>query len=270
MVQTLGDESFPQGQDEIAVLWQLSKTEAIGAIAAGLAHDFNSLLTPVAVAMTAMQRGDKTRPNRHNRRIEQALACERAQRLVNRILNLSRMLPLDKAPVNIADLLNGMDDIFAGFLPRKIFLELDLPRNLPTVTIDRDRFETALLNLVINARDAMPDGGRITVSAAEELFVSVSDAYAVRRMLRISVADTGTGMDDTTLHRATEPLFSTKETGAGTGLGLPLVSAIIKQLDGHFSMTSKVGIGTTIDLWLPVAETEGDETKVRRGDLLTV
>jgi signal transduction histidine kinase len=267
MGYTFGNQSFHQGQDEIAVLWQVNKTEAIGAIATGLAHDFDNLLTPLVRTMTAMQGTDRSRTNRHDRRIAQALACaERAQRLVHRILDLARVMPPDEAPVNIADLLNGMGDIFASFLPQDIFLELDLPCDLPTVTIDRDRLETALLNLVINARDAMPDGGKITVAVAQEVFLSASDAGQGRRMLRLSVTDTGTGMDKLTLRRAAEPFFSTKDTGTGTGLGLPLVCAIVKQLDGHFSMTSKVGIGTTIDLWLPVAETEADASTARRCD----
>ena len=109
--------------------------------------------------------------------------------------------------------------------------------------------------LVINARDAMPDGGKIAIAAAAEMFVPADvPLNEPARMLRISVSDSGVGMDDTTLRRAIEPFFSTKVPGRGSGLGLPIVRAIVKHSGGHFSIQSKPGCGTTVDMWLPVAE----------------
>jgi signal transduction histidine kinase len=127
--------------------------------------------------------------------------------------------------------------------------------DLSSVCVDRTQLEAALLNLVINARDAMPNGGKITVAAAEEIVLPGSkDDACVKRRVHLSVNDTGSGMSEMVLRRAAEPFFSTKEIGKGTGLGLSLACAVTRQLGGHFSIASQVGVGTTIDLWLPVPD----------------
>jgi signal transduction histidine kinase len=165
------------------------------------------------------------------------------------------MTPPRKTWIRIEDLLAGMSEIFVSSLPRGVFLQLDLREDLPFVCADRNQLEAALLNLVINARDAMPEGGKITIAAAEEIFLpDREDDAGAKRMVHLSVNDTGCGMNDMTLRRAVEPFFSTKEIGIGTGLGLSMAYAVTRQLGGHFSMASQVGIGTTIDLWLPVPD----------------
>jgi signal transduction histidine kinase len=114
--------------------------------------------------------------------------------------------------------------------------------------------EAALLNLVINARDAMPDGGTVTIAATEEIFLPGSGfGQRMRNVVRLSVRDTGTGMDENTLRRAHEPFFSTKETGKGTGLGLSIVRDLVEQSGGEFAINSRLGVGSTVDLWLPIA-----------------
>jgi len=242
-------------RNELVGLCQLSKVESIGAVATGLVHDFNNLLTPVILAMGEIQRNSQLSVKQSGT-LERALACaERAQRLVQRLLNFIHMKPTTPEAVDIIEMLSEMSQIFASFLSPNIFLELDFSTDLPQAMIDRDQIETALLNLIINARDAMPDGGKIIVSAAHEIFMPADGGcLQAQPMLRLSVNDTGFGMDSKTLERAIDPFFSTKEIGKGTGLGLPLVCATVKQLGGHFSITSKVGFGTSVELWLPVAE----------------
>jgi signal transduction histidine kinase len=242
--------------EQLAQLCQISKAEAIGAIATGIVHDFNNLLTPMIAIMDQMQQDYDHNSVRNAHRIETALACaERAQQLVRRILNFARMTPPRKTSIRIEDLLAGMSEIFVSSLPRGVFLQLDLREDLPFVCADRNQLEAALLNLVINARDAMPEGGKITIAAAEEIFLPGSeDDAGAKRMVHLSVNDTGCGMNEMTLRRAVEPFFSTKEIGIGTGLGLSMACAVTRQLGGHFSIASQVGIGTTIDLWLPVPD----------------
>jgi signal transduction histidine kinase len=252
--------------DELAGLCQISKFESIGAAATGIAHDFNNLLTPVVLAMDEMQRSSQLSVWLSGK-LEHALACvERAQRLVQRLLTFSRMKPATREAVNVVEMLLGMKEIFTSFLSSSILLELDFPADLPPAMIDRDQIETALLNLIINARDAMPAGGKIILSIALETFMSPERLSSQeRQMLRLSVSDTGLGMNRETQERAVDPFFSTKEIGKGTGLGLPLVCATVKQLGGHFFITSEIGFGTCVDLWLPL--TEGHDLEVGRSYL---
>jgi len=252
-----GEYDFSIG--DLAGLCQIGKIGAIGAMAAGIAHDFNNLLSPIVMLMAEVQRDVAARSPEQSRRIDRALSCaERAQGLVQRILAFTRAAPPDRRLVDTAELVVGMSDIFASALPSGIIVEFDVGPRLPAIEADRNQLEMALLNLVINARDAMPDGGKITIAAAAEVFVPADVRQnEPARMLRISVSDSGVGMDDATLRRAIEPFFSTKVPGRGSGLGLPIVRAIVKQSGGHLSIQSKPGCGTTVDMWLPVAEEGG-------------
>jgi len=242
--------------EQLAQLCQTSKAEAIGAIATEIIHDFNNLLTPMITIMDQIQRDCDHTSVRNARRIESAIACaERAQQLVHRILNFARATPPTRTSFRIEDLLEGMGEILVSSLPRSVFLQFDLQNDLPTICADRSQLEAVLLNLVINARDAMPDGGKITITAAEQIFLpGTEDDADAKRMVHLSVNDTGCGMNEVTLRRAVEPFFSSKEIGKEPGLGLSMASAITRQLGGHFSMASQIDIGTTIDLWLPAPD----------------
>jgi signal transduction histidine kinase len=158
------------------------------------------------------------------------------------MLNVARMLPPQIEPVDIADLLAGMNEIFVCALGPRITITVHIPPDLPFVSVDRNQVEMALLNLAINARDAMPNGGTLAISALAEL-----------TLVRLSFEDTGSGMDDLTLGQATDAFFSTKARGRGTGLGLSNIQQLITDLGGRFSIASTPGIGTRIDLRLPVA-----------------
>jgi signal transduction histidine kinase len=245
---------FEPNRDELVGLYKISKIDSIGAVATGIAHDFNNLLTPVILVMDEMRRSPQL-SIRQSGKLGDALACaERAQRLVQRLLNFTHTKPMIREALDIVEVVNAMRELFVSFLAPKVFLELEFAPDLPLVMIDRDQIETALLNLIINARDAMPDGGKITMSAAvENIMVSEAGFLNASSMMRLSVSDTGSGMTSDTLERAVDPFFSTKGIGKGTGLGLALVCATVKELGGQFSIMSKIGCGTTVEMRLPVA-----------------
>ena len=233
-------------------LRQSQKLESMGQLTGGVAHDFNNLLTPIIGGLDLLQRrrvGDE----RAQRTIEGALAsAERAKTLVQRLLAFARRQPLQPTPVDMGHLVLGMAGLVESTLGPRISLKLELPEHVPPAHADANQLEMALLNLVLNARDAMPDGGSLTIRAN---FVASSDGSEDRRdFVELSVIDTGTGMDEETLARAIEPFFSTKGVGRGTGLGLSMVHGLAAQLGGELIVKSKPGQGTAITLRLPTAD----------------
>jgi len=238
-------------------LRQSQKMEALGQLTGGVAHDFNNLLTPILgtldLLLTRAEAG-----TREHRLVEGAhQSAVRARTLVQRLLAFARRQPLDKRATAIGPLVRGLEDLFRSTLGPAVALELDADDTLPPAMADPNQLEMALLNLVVNARDAMPDGGRIAIALAE---VKAADASGVGpgAYLRLSVSDTGEGMDAETLRRATEPFFSTKASGAGTGLGLSMVHGLMGQLGGAMRIASEPGRGTHIELLLPVTDASGD------------
>ena len=235
------------------------KMEAMGQLTGGVAHDFNNLLTPIVGSLDMLQRrgvgGD-----REQRLIEGALqSADRAKTLVQRLLAFARRQPLQAQAVDLAALLAGMKDLVASTSGPTIQLEFDLDTSLPRAFADANQIEMAILNLAVNARDAMPGGGRLIISAtAEHIGEQQPGPLAPGRYVRLSVADTGVGMDDETLKRAVEPFFSTKGIGKGTGLGLSMVHGLAAQLGGALVVSSTPGLGTTVELWLPTTETTVD------------
>ena len=242
-------------------LHQSQKLEAMGQLTGGVAHDFNNLLTPIIGSLDWLHRRGLGE-GRDRRLIEGALqSADRAKILVQRLLAFARRQPLQPRPVDIAVLVADMGHLIASTAGPQIKVVVECPADLPLARADPNQLEMALLNLSVNARDAMPDGGtlRITVSK-ETLGVRQKSALAPGPYVRLSVADTGTGMDEATLARAIEPFFSTKGVGKGTGLGLSMVHGLASQLGGALTIASKPGVGTNIDLWLPVtAEGEAME-----------
>lgn len=238
-------------------LRQSQKMDAIGQLTGGVAHDFNNLLTPIIGSMDLLQRkglGDA----RAQRMIDGALqSAERAKTLVQRLLAFARRQPLQPRPVDVAALVHGMHALLASTMGPRIRIALDVPADLPPATADANQIEMALLNLAVNARDAMPDGGTFAVAlATEHIAETRRPALRPGSYLRICVRDTGVGMDEATRSQATDPFFSTKGVGRGTGLGLSMVHGLAAQLGGSLAIESEIGAGTTVKIWLPLAHGE--------------
>ena len=234
-------------------LRQSQKLEAMGQLTGGVAHDFNNLLTPIIGGLDMLQR-HQVGNERERRLIAGALeSAERARTLVQRLLAFARRQPLQPRAVDIAALVHDMGNLIASTTGPQIKVVAEAADGLPYAKADPNQLEMALLNLSVNARDAMPDGGtlRITVSS-ETLGPSHPARLPPGDYVRLSVADTGIGMDRDVMARAIEPFFSTKGIGKGTGLGLSMVHGLASQLGGALTISSKPGVGTNIDLWLPV------------------
>jgi PAS domain S-box-containing protein len=235
-------------------LRQSQKLEAMGQLTGGVAHDFNNLLTPIIGSLDMlMRRGVGS--ERERRLIDGALqSAERAKTLVQRLLAFARRQPLQPTAVDVKQLVGGMAELIASTSGPKVDVRVELPDDLPPAIADANQLEMAVLNLAVNARDAMPDGGVLKISAVRES-VRTDRGSKLRHghYVRLSVADTGTGMDEATLSRAIEPFFSTKGIGKGTGLGLSMVHGLALQLNGDLTITSRPGEGTSVDLWLPIS-----------------
>jgi PAS domain S-box-containing protein len=236
-------------------LRQAQKMETIGQLTGGVAHDFNNLLMAVMGNLDLLR---KRLPDdaRLRRLIDGAMqGAERGATLTQRLLAFARQQDLKAVPVDLRALLQGMIDLLQRSLGPRVALRLDTPEGLPPARVDANQLELAVLNLAINARDAMPDGGSIDIRLAEYQ-VRSDPALNVGRYLKLSVIDTGTGMPPEILKRAIEPFFSSKPLGKGTGLGLSMVHGIAVQLGGALQLSSTVGKGTTATLLLPVANAE--------------
>jgi PAS domain S-box-containing protein len=233
-------------------LRQAQKMETIGQLTGGVAHDFNNLLMAVMGNLDLLRKRVPNDPRLH-RLIDGAVqGAERGASLTQRLLAFARQQDLRAVPVDLTALVQGMIDLLERSLGPRVVLRLDLPESLPPARIDANQLELAILNLAINARDAMPDGGSIDIRVAE--YQAVNDpALKSGRYLKLSVIDTGRGMTAEILKRAVEPFFSSKPLGKGTGLGLSMVHGLAVQLGGALQLSSAVGKGTTATLLLPVA-----------------
>jgi PAS domain S-box-containing protein len=235
-------------------LLQSQKIEAIGKLTGGVAHDFNNLLTVVLGSLDLLRRHLPADDPRITRLLDNAMqGAQRGAALTQRMLAFARRQELDLQPVDVSDLVRGMKDLLQRSLGPQVNIETRFPMSLDNALADPHQLETALLNLAVNARDAMPSGGSLTIAARGETTVGDA-ALPAGRYVRLAITDTGEGMDETTLARATEPFFTTKGTGKGTGLGLSMVHGMVEQLGGQFVLKSRPGEGTTAELWLPAAE----------------
>ncbi|WP_244624718.1 PAS domain-containing sensor histidine kinase [Sphingomonas sp. So64.6b] len=255
-----------QRRDELELaqeaLRQAQKVEALGQLTGGVAHDFNNLLTPIIGSLDLLQRRNGRgevggeRDEREQRLLRGALdAAERARTLVQRLLAFARRQPLQPGPIDVAALIGGMAGLIGSTAGSHIRVVTDLPPDLPPALADANQLEMAILNLSVNSRDAMPDGGTLTLSARART-VTEDDRTGLPPgdYISISVSDTGTGMDEAVMARAIEPFFSTKGIGKGTGLGLSMVHGLASQLGGTMLLTSEPGQGTTVELVLRTAE----------------
>jgi signal transduction histidine kinase/CheY-like chemotaxis protein len=233
-------------------LRQAQKMETIGQLTGGVAHDFNNLLMAVMGNLDLLRKRLPADPRLH-RLVDGALqGAERGASLTQRLLAFARQQDLRAVPVDLCALIQGMIDLLERSLGPRIALRLDLPGGLPPARADTNQLELAVLNLTINARDAMPDGGTIDLRVCEYK-VSADPQLKSGRYLKLSVIDTGTGMPPEILQRAVEPFFSSKALGKGTGLGLSMVHGLAVQLGGALHLSSTVGTGTTATLLLPAA-----------------
>lgn len=233
-------------------LRQSRKMEAMGQLTGGVAHDFNNLLTPIVGALDLLQRRG-IGGEREQRLISGAVqSAERAKVLVQRLLAFARRQPLKAVAVDVCQLVTDMAGLVSSTTGPQIKVTVEIPADLPPAIADANQLEMALLNLCVNARDAMPEGGTLLIAAAVENVSSEQDADLQQgAYIKLSVTDTGVGMDDETVARAAEPFFSTKGIGKGTGLGLSMAHGLASQLGGALRIISRVGFGTTIQLWLP-------------------
>jgi PAS domain S-box-containing protein len=246
-------------------LRQAQKMEAMGQLTGGVAHDFNNLLTPIIGSLDLLHRKGLGGA-REQRLVEGALqSAERAKTLVQRLLAFARRQPLQPGPVDLGELVRGLVDLLASTSGPQIRIETRLDPSLPFARADSNQLEMAILNLAVNARDAMAGGGTLTIGGTAETVAPGEVAgLAPGRYVRLAVADTGVGMDEATLARAVEPFFSTKGVGRGTGLGLSMVHGLAAQLGGALNLDSRVGEGTVAALWLPVSDSVPATAAVRR------
>ncbi|NIJ20890.1 PAS domain S-box-containing protein [Sphingomonas naasensis] len=245
-------EELERAQD---ALRQAQKMESLGQLTGGVAHDFNNLLTPIIGSLDLLRRKSAA-SEREQRLIGAALeSAERARTLVQRLLAFARRQPLQAGPVDLGALIHGMSELIASTSGPQIKVSVDVAEALPPALADANQLEMAILNLSVNARDAMPDGGRLTLAASTETIDAEHRAeLPPGRYVRLTVADSGEGMDEETMARAIEPFFSTKGIGKGTGLGLSMVHGLVSQLGGAMLLSSKPGLGTLVELLLPIAD----------------
>ena len=247
-------------------LRESQKLESMGQLTGGVAHDFNNLLTPIMSTLDRLQ-GKGLGDGIDRRQIDGALqSAERARILVQRLLAFARRQPLQAKAVDVGELVRGMADLVSSTAGPQIRVGVEIEPDLHSALADANQIEMALLNLAINARDAMPAGGTLRISAVNDLIgAGHGSGAAPGAYVRLSVADTGTGMDEATLKRAVEPFFSTKGVGQGTGLGLSMVHGLAAQLGGALSIHSRPGLGTNVEIRLPVASSPA-EAKPAGGD----
>jgi signal transduction histidine kinase len=250
-------------------LRQSQKMEAVGQLTGGIAHDFNNLLQIVVGNLELVLRRVPEEQVRVRRAVKNAmLGAQRAATLTERLLAFSRRQPLQPKPLELNALVEGMSDLMRRTLGEAVKIETALAAQLWVVEVDANQLENALLNLAVNARDAMPVGGRLTIGTANEM-VCDGDAgpdVAPGEYVALTVTDTGTGMSEETMARVFEPFFTTKESGKGTGLGLSMVYGFVKQSGGHLRIESKLGRGTMLTLLLPRFEGAVPRAAVQSAD----
>ena len=240
-------------------LFQAQKLEAIGQLTGGVAHDFNNLLMVILGSLEVLGRR-LSLEERDQRLLDNALqAAQRGAQLTQRMLAFSRRQELEQKPVDLPELVRSMSGLLGRTLGPTISIETRFPLSLPRVLADPNQIDSALLNLAVNARDAMPNGGSLVISAHEAVVGTGNSPLAPGRYVCLAVKDNGEGMDADTLARATDPFFTTKGVGKGTGLGLSMVQGIAEQSGGRLLLKSALGEGTTAEIWLPALMEEPEE-----------
>jgi signal transduction histidine kinase len=263
-------------EESEAQVRQMQKVEAIGQLTGGIAHDFNNMLAIVLGSLRLMLRRMDRGQSDVRKYAEAAIqGAERAANLTSRLLAFGRQQPLAPEVLDINKLVAGMGEVLRRTIPENVHIETILAGGLWRAEVDPHGLENAIVNLAINARDAMPGGGKLTIETAnthlDEGYAAAHSEVAAGQYVMVAVTDTGSGMDADVLARAFDPFFTTKEVGQGTGLGLSQVHGFIKQSGGHVRIYTELGHGTTVKLYLPrliegaaLADTPGPEAPAPR------
>jgi signal transduction histidine kinase len=240
----------------LAQVHEMQKLESLGQLTGGVAHDFNNLLMAILGNLEVLSRRSQTDEMTFKRLLDGAIrAAEHGTALTRRMLAFARRQELRPESVDVARHVSGMVEMLRRSLGPAIEIAAEFEEGLPPIRVDPNQLELAILNLSLNARDAMPGGGRLRMGARyEKIDADAVVSLAAGEYLCIAVTDTGMGMDEGTLKRAPEPFFTTKDIGKGTGLGLSMVYGLASQSGGLARISSQIGAGTTVELWLPVAE----------------
>jgi signal transduction histidine kinase len=250
------EERTREREAALAQVHEMQKMESLGQLTGGVAHDFNNLLMAVLGNLGLLRRRllhDETLL----RLVDDAIAgAERGATLTKRMLAFARRQELKPEAVQVGSLVAGIEQMLSRTLGPMVEIDVSVSAGLPAVRVDPHQFELALLNLALNARDAMPNGGRLMIAAQQEAESDRPHELPEGEYVRIEVADSGIGMDEATLARAIEPFFTTKGVGKGTGLGLSMVHGLAAQSGGAIDIRSQPGAGTIVHLWLPVARSK--------------
>jgi signal transduction histidine kinase len=253
------EERTREREAAVAQVHEMQKVESLGQLTGGVAHDFNNLLMAVLGNLDLLRKYIPDDP-RTRRLIDGAIqGAERGAILTKRMLAFARRQELKPETVNVPALVDSMVEMLRRSLGPGTRIATDFAADVPATRVDPNQLEVALLNLALNARDAMPLGGQLTIAAHRER-VAAGEVSGLQpgEYVCIVERDTGHGMDEATLKRATEPFFTTKGAGRGTGLGLSMVDGLVAQSGGAMRITSQLGIGTTVELWLPVSGVDDD------------
>lgn len=239
-------------------LHHAQKMEAIGTLTGGIAHEFNNLLTSIIGYGKLLQEGIPKEDNLQHYTNQLLASSGRAAKLVKSLLAFSREHVLDRRPVKLSEIINGVERLLVRILGEDIELVTDLKDGGAIIMADYGQMEQVLVNLATNARDAMPDGGRLTMTTdvieLDEKCFKTHNRIKPGRYALISVTDTGSGIDERTREKIFEPFFTTREVGKGTGLGLSIAYAIIGHHNGYVNVSSEIGKGTTFEIYLPILE----------------
>ncbi len=235
-------------------LRQKQKMEVIGQLTGNVAHDFNNLLAPIMSGLDLVLGGRASRETVHHGASIAMEAAENAKLLIERLLAFARRQPLKAEAIDLAALIEDISGLLGSTAGSRVTLSFAREPGLPMIRADRQQLEMAILNLVVNARDAMPSGGQLDISLSEA-GAALPEGLKPGRYLHLAIRDTGRGMDEPTRRAAREPFFTTKAAGHGTGLGLSMVDGLVGQLGGMLDIESAPGAGTTVRLWFPVDET---------------
>jgi CheY-like chemotaxis protein len=266
------EESEAERRKTEAQLRQSQKMEAVGKLTGGVAHDFNNLLQVIAGNLQLLQR-DLVGNERAMSRVQTATrAVDRGAKLASQLLSFARRQPLQPLVVNVSKLVRGMDDLLRRTLGEEVELETSTHKELWNTSLDPNQFENVIINLAVNARDAMNGTGKLTIEVGnavlDEHYCRLHPEVLPGQYVLLAVSDTGSGMTPDVMERAFEPFFTTKPEGRGTGLGLSMVYGFVKQSGGHLKLYSELGHGTTIKLYMPRAvEAESVDAKVDLGPI---
>ena len=245
-----------RSEENEAKIRQLQKIEAVGQLTGGIAHDFNNMLAVILSSLNLIKRRLERGDSNIGSFVDAAVqGGERAAQLTSRLLAFSRQQPLSPTPADANKLVAGMSGLLRGSIPESIEIEIVHGGGLWRIHIDQNQMENVLLNLAVNARDAMPSGGKLTIETSnaylDEAYAAQHSEVSAGQHVLVAITDNGSGMPEAVIEKAFDPFFTTKSTGQGTGLGLSQVHGFVKQSGGHVKIYSELGHGTTVKMYFP-------------------